>query len=63
MSSGLRPYLESGEPAYGGLEEDMPPFKFNPAYSPVADQPTATAALAEGIEAGERFQTLLGVTG
>ena len=41
----------------------MPPFKFNPAYSPVADQPKATAALAEGIEAGERFQTLLGVTG
>jgi excinuclease ABC subunit B len=41
----------------------MPPFKFNPAYSPIADQPTATAALAEGIEAGERFQTLLGVTG
>ncbi len=41
----------------------MPPFKFNPAYSPVADQPQATAALSEGIEAGERFQTLLGVTG
>ena len=41
----------------------MPPFKFNPAYAPVADQPKATAALAEGIEAGERFQTLLGVTG
>ena len=41
----------------------MPPFKFNPAYAPVADQPKAVAALAEGIEAGERFQTLLGVTG
>ena len=41
----------------------MPPFKFNPAYAPVADQPKATAALAKGIEAGERFQTLLGVTG
>ncbi|HZO59758.1 MAG TPA: excinuclease ABC subunit UvrB [Solirubrobacterales bacterium] len=41
----------------------MPPFRFNPAYSPIADQPTATAEIAEGIEAGERFQTLLGVTG
>ena len=41
----------------------MPPFRFNPAYSPVADQPAATAALAGGIEAGDRFQTLLGVTG
>jgi excinuclease ABC subunit B len=41
----------------------MPPFKFNPAYSPVADQPKATAALAEGIAEGHCFQTLLGVTG
>src|SRR4051794_37997757 len=41
----------------------MPPFKFNPAYSPVADQPTATAELAEGLAAGDQFQTLLGVTG
>jgi excinuclease ABC subunit B len=41
----------------------MPPFKFNPAYEPVADQPQATALLAEGVERGNRFQTLLGVTG
>ena len=41
----------------------MPPFKFNPTYSPVADQPAATAALAEGINRGDRAQTLLGVTG
>ena len=41
----------------------MPEFSVNPAYRPVADQPTALAGLAEGIEAGERFQTLLGVTG
>ncbi len=41
----------------------MPEFRVNPAYRPVADQPTALAGLAEGIEAGERFQTLLGVTG
>ncbi len=41
----------------------MPPFKVNPAYMPVADQPKAMRGLAEGIEAGERFETLLGVTG
>ena len=41
----------------------MPEFKLNPAYSPTADQPKAIAALAEGLEAGERFLTLLGATG
>ena len=41
----------------------MPPFKFNPVYAPVADQPKASAELAEGIGRGDRFQTLLGVTG
>src|SRR5947207_7314976 len=41
----------------------MPRFKFNPAYQPVADQPRATADLAEGLQGGDRFQTLLGVTG
>jgi excinuclease ABC subunit B len=38
-------------------------FKLNPAYTPTADQPKAIAGLTEGIEAGERFQTLLGATG
>ena len=32
-------------------------------YSPAGDQPQAIAALSGGIEAGERFQTLLGITG
>src|SRR5438128_10023433 len=41
----------------------MPKFEVNPAYTPVADQPKARDQLAEGIEAAERFQTLLGVTG
>src|ERR671929_1938255 len=41
----------------------MPKFEINPAYSAVADQPQARDKLAEGIEANERFQTLLGVTG
>src|SRR5665809_130568 len=41
----------------------VPPFKLNPAYRPVADQPKATDELAAGLGAGERFQSLLGVTG
>src|SRR5215210_5211084 len=41
----------------------MPKFKLNPAYRAVADQPKARDALAGGIDAGDRFQTLLGVTG
>jgi excinuclease ABC subunit B len=32
-------------------------------YTPAGDQPQAIEQLAAGIEAGERFQTLLGITG
>src|SRR5512146_1373052 len=32
-------------------------------YAPTGDQPTAIEALAEGLRAGERYQTLLGATG
>jgi excinuclease ABC subunit B len=32
-------------------------------YAPAGDQPEAIAALSQGIERGERFQTLLGITG
>src|SRR5215211_1104529 len=41
----------------------MPEFRVNSAYRPIADQVAARDGLAEGIEASERFQTLLGVTG
>ncbi len=41
----------------------MPDFKVNSAYTAIADQPTARDGLAEGIDGGDRFQTLLGVTG
>src|SRR4051794_28026058 len=41
----------------------MPNFELNPAYTPVADQPTARDGLAEGIVGDDRFQTLLGGTG
>jgi len=41
----------------------MPEFKTSAAYRPTGDQPTAIAALAEGLGAGERYQTLVGATG
>src|ERR1700690_742329 len=41
----------------------VPKFELDSAFSPTADQPAAIAALAEGIERGDRFQTLLGATG
>ncbi len=41
----------------------MPEFKLDAAFTPTADQPKAIESLAEGIRAGERFQTLLGATG
>src|SRR5947207_1247356 len=41
----------------------MAEFKTSRAYRPTGDQPTAVASLAEGLLAGERYQTLLGATG
>src|SRR4029077_5027681 len=38
-------------------------FKFTDQYTPKGDQPAAIEGLANGIRAGHRFQTLLGVTG
>ncbi len=41
----------------------MSEFELVANYEPAGDQPTAIASLSQGIEAGERFQTLLGITG
>lgn len=41
----------------------MSEFRLQSEYTPTGDQPEAIASLAEGVERGERFQTLLGVTG
>ncbi len=41
----------------------MPEFRMVAEYNPAGDQPTAIAQLTEGIRAGERAQTLLGITG
>jgi excinuclease ABC subunit B len=39
------------------------PFRVVADYEPAGDQPTAIEALAAGVDRGERFQTLLGITG
>ena len=38
-------------------------FNIQRPYQPAGDQPEAIRLLSEGIEQGEKFQTLLGVTG
>ncbi len=38
-------------------------FKLHSPYSPAGDQPNAIRQLVEGIQEGEQYQTLLGVTG
>ena len=40
-----------------------PRFEVVSEYSPAGDQPRAIAQLSAGIERGDRFQTLLGITG
>ena len=41
----------------------MPALKTSTTYQPTGDQPTAIATLAEGLAAGDRYQTLVGATG
>src|SRR2546428_1558957 len=41
----------------------MAEFETSAAYRPTGDQPTAIATLAEGLQGGERYQTLVGATG
>ena len=52
-------------PPTAGEFVDYPgsPFALFQPYPPAGDQPTAIAQLVEGVENGEVFQTLLGVTG
>ena len=38
-------------------------FKLHSEFQPTGDQPTAIKKLTEGLEIGEKYQTLLGVTG
>ena len=42
---------------------DNRPFEISAPFTPMGDQPEAISRLADGFENGNRFQTLLGVTG
>lgn len=44
-------------------EVTMNEFKINSKFKPTGDQPEAIASIVEGLNRGERCQTLLGVTG
>ncbi len=52
-------------PQAGGQFVSFPdsPFQLYQPYPPAGDQPAAIDALVEGVDNGESFQTLLGVTG
>ena len=41
----------------------MPAYDLTAPYSPKGDQPTAIKQLVQGVNGGERYQTLLGATG
>ena len=41
----------------------MPRFELVSDFAPAGDQPRAISELAAGVERGDRFQTLLGITG
>ena len=43
--------------------QDSIPFKLYSKFSPAGDQPAAIKTLVQGLNANEKFQTLLGVTG
>ncbi len=47
----------------GDHEETARPFEMVTDFEPAGDQPTAIQALSEGVERGDPFQTLLGITG
>ena len=47
----------------GGYIDRMPRFEVRAPFQPAGDQPRAIAQLTAGLQRGERYQTLLGVTG
>ncbi len=55
----------SSQPGADGVfvRYDDSPFELFQPYAPAGDQPAAIEQLVEGVENGEVFQTLLGVTG
>ncbi len=58
--SGAEP--ESGAHPLSSIDP-MPKFEVLSEFKPAGDQPKAIVALSEGVKRGDRFQTLLGITG
>ena len=54
---------DEASPAGEFVRFEGSPFELFMPYPPAGDQPQAIAQLVEGVEDGEAFQTLLGVTG
>src|SRR5690606_33955678 len=55
--------LEPGPPFPERPRVESKPFRVVSDFEPAGDQPKAIAELVEGIQRGEKFMTLLGVTG
>ena len=51
------------DPTARAEPREVRPFKVVSDFQPAGDQPTAIERLADGVWCGERFQTLLGITG
>ncbi len=60
LGKNLSPTVASFEHA---MAIETRPFRVHSDFEPAGDQPEAIAKLTEGIRRGDRFQTLLGITG
>jgi excinuclease ABC subunit B len=60
LAAGGRSSFGTDVPRYAA---QVPRFEMVSDFAPAGDQPEAIERLAEGIERGDRFQTLLGITG
>ena len=63
--NGILPVSPSALATAGPLRyhSSLMPFQLHQPYSPEGDQPNAILELVDGLERGDRYQTLLGVTG
>src|SRR5690606_41749418 len=59
--TGARPQSATPSPYISRMSD--PPYQLLPPFEPAGDQPNAIRELNAGLARGDRFQTLLGVTG
>ena len=60
---GTRSGGDAGPPDGRRYHRVVPPFEVVSPFRPAGDQPAAIESLVDGVRSGERFQTLLGITG